>query len=44
MWIAIVIAQPALLAELPIVFAGLLIVVAVGVALAPLGPKGNRPG
>lgn len=43
-WIAIVIAQPQLLAALPIVFAGLLIVVALGVALVPLGPKGSRPG
>ncbi len=37
-WIAITIAQPRLVEHLPIVFAGLLVVVAVAAALVPLGP------
>jgi preprotein translocase subunit SecF len=44
MWLAVVIAQPALLARLPVAFAGLLIVVAVAVALVPLGPRSAPPG
>ena len=39
LWIAIVFAQPKLLSELPIMFAGLLVVVAVGAALVPLGKR-----
>jgi preprotein translocase subunit SecF len=39
LWIAIMLAQPKLLSQLPIVFAGLLIVVSLAVALVPLGPK-----
>lgn len=39
LWIAVMLAQPKLLSQLPIVFAGLLIVVAVGAALVPLGRK-----
>ena len=38
-WIAIMLAQPKLLSQLPIVFAGLLIVVSVAAALVPLGPS-----
>jgi len=44
LWIAIMLAQPRLLAQLPILFAGLLIAVALAVALVPLGPKGHQPG
>ncbi len=43
LWIAIMLAQPKLLAQLPIVFAGLLIAVALAVALVPLGP-GKKAG
>jgi hypothetical protein len=42
LWLAVVIAQPKLLAQLPVVFAGLLIVVAAGSALMPMGK--NRVG
>lgn len=38
LWLAVMIAQPKLLAQLPIVFTGLLIVVALVAALVPLGP------
>lgn len=41
LWIAIMLAQPKLLAQLPIVFAGLLIVVSLAAALVPLGPGGR---
>lgn len=37
LWIAIVLAQPALLKQLPILFVGLLVVVALASALVPLG-------
>lgn len=39
MWIALMLAQPKLLAQLPIVFLALVIVVALGSALLPLGKK-----
>jgi hypothetical protein len=39
LWIAVVLAQPRLLTQLPIVFAALLILVALGAALVPLGKK-----
>jgi len=39
LWLALMIAQPKLLAQLPVVFAGLLIVVAAGAALMPIGKK-----
>ncbi len=42
-WITIMLAQPKLLAQLPILFAGLLIIVSVAVALVPLGPKRSEP-
>ncbi len=38
LWLALAIAQPKLLAQLPILFAGLLIAVALTAALIPLGP------
>lgn len=37
LWITIVLAQPALLKQLPILFVGLLVVVALAAALVPLG-------
>ncbi len=39
LWVAIVLAQPALLKQLPILFVALLVVVALAAALVPLGKK-----
>lgn len=39
LWITIMLAQPKLLSQLPIAFAGLLIVVSLAAALVPLGPS-----
>ncbi len=41
LWITIMLAQPQLLAQLPILFAGLLIIVSLATALVPLGPKSH---
>jgi hypothetical protein len=42
LWIAIMLAQPKLLTQLPIAFAGLLVLVSLAAALVPLGPKTSR--
>ena len=39
LWIALVLAQPALIKQLPILFTALLVVVAIGAALMPLSKK-----
>jgi len=44
LWLTVVIAQPKLLAQLPVIFAGLLILVAAGAALMPMGKKEQSPG
>ena len=38
LWITIMLAQPKLLTQLPILFAGLLVIVSIAAALVPLGP------